>query len=48
MTLKDRILSLLSFSFYIVVFIWYTGEFLGLLFLLIPIVYIILGGKKHV
>ncbi len=46
--LKDRILVMLQSFFLCVLGFFFTGSFLWFILLIIPIVYVWLGGKKHV
>lgn len=46
--LKDRILVMLQSFFICVVGYFFTGSFLWFIMLLIALVYVIIGGKKHV
>jgi hypothetical protein len=46
--LKDRILVMLQSFFLCVLGLFFTGSFLWFILLLIPLTYVIIGGKKHV
>lgn len=46
--LKDRILVMLSSFFYGVLGLFFTGSFLWFLILLPTLLFVVIGGKKHV
>ena len=48
LNLKDRILVMLQVFFLCVIGYFFTGSFLWFIFLLIALIYVIIGGKKHV
>ena len=48
MKLKDRILVILSSYFWAVIGLFFTGSFLFFVIPVAAIVYLFVGGKKHV
>jgi hypothetical protein len=48
MKLKDRILVMLSSYFWAVIGLFFTGSFLFFVIPVAAIVYLFVGGKKHV
>ncbi len=46
--LKDRILVMFSSFFYAVLGLFFTGSFLWFIIVLAALMYVIIGGKKHV
>ncbi len=48
MNTKDRVLVLLSSFFWAVVGLFFTGSFLFFLIPVIGLIYVIIGGRKHV
>jgi hypothetical protein len=48
MKLKDRILVMLSSYFWAVIGLFFTGSFLFFVIPVAAIIYLFVGGKKHV
>ena len=48
LNLKDRILVMLSSVFYATLGFFFTGSFLWYLILVVALIYVVVGGKKHV
>ena len=48
MKLKDRVLVLLSSYFWAVLGLFFTGSFLFFIIPVVAVVYLFVGGKKHV
>jgi len=48
MKLKDRILVMLSSYFWAVIGLFFTGSFLFFAIPVVAVIYLFVGGKKHV